>query len=187
MKWLSEYVKRAPTFAHLLAIPAFLGLLYLSWTYVSSKVDLDFPPNTMGAAMVLPLKVIISVIMVGVGVTLFKFLAIDLPRSIRRHSFWKRKRVTDTRPEQTLNDNGDWIRPLLSAFILTVAPWLALTFGGIHSDYLMPLCSIAALVALVIAGVKARMTDTLLAKIVSHLAVLACLFVLGVQFFHSVG
>lgn len=91
---VDRYVKRAPILAQLLAIPAFLGLMYLSWTYVSANVDLDFPPNTMGAAMVMPLKLLICSIMVGAGMTLFYFLTFNLPRSVRRHLFWKRKSGT---------------------------------------------------------------------------------------------
>jgi len=83
-------------------------------------------------------------------------------------------------------DNSGWIRPLVAALILMVGPKMAQTFGGFSSDYLIPICSLAALVAVVFAGFKARMTYTLSAKIVSHLAVLACLFLLAVQFFRSV-
>ena len=79
---VERYVKRAPILARLLAIPAFLGLMYLSWTYVSANVDLDFPPNTMGAAMVMPLKLLACTLMVGAGMTLFIFLTINLPRSV---------------------------------------------------------------------------------------------------------
>ncbi len=98
---VERYVKRAPILARLLAVPAFLGLMYLSWTYVSANVDLDFPPNTMGAAMVMPLKLLICVIMVGAGMTLFNFLTINLPRSVRRHFFWKRKRCPHNKDQST--------------------------------------------------------------------------------------
>ncbi|MFJ7794516.1 hypothetical protein [Pseudomonas sp. NPDC096950] len=98
---IERYVKRAPILAHLLAVPTLLGLVYLSWTYVSANVDLDFPPNTMGEAMVMPLKLLICMIMVGAGMTLFNFLTINFPRSVRRHFFWKRKRGTHNKDQST--------------------------------------------------------------------------------------
>jgi len=98
---VERYVKRAPILARLLAIPAFLGLMYLSWTYVSANVDLDFPSNTMGAAMVMPLKLLACALMVGAGMTLFNFLTINLPRSVRRHFFWKHKSGTHDKDQST--------------------------------------------------------------------------------------
>lgn len=83
-------------------------------------------------------------------------------------------------------ENSGWIRPLVAALILMIGPKTAQNFGGMSSEYLIPICSLAALVAVVFAGFKARMTHTLSAKIVSHLAVLTCLFLLAVQFFRSV-
>jgi hypothetical protein len=84
------------------------------------------------------------------------------------------------------SDNGGWIRPLAAAFILLIAPKLMQTFGGSSSGFLIPLCSIIALIAVVYAGIRARMAETLLAKVVSHLAVLVCLLMVAVQLFHLV-
>ena len=80
-------------------------------------------------------------------------------------------------------NNGAWIKPLIAALIFLTAPKVMQTLGGVDSGFLIPLCSVAAFGATVFAGFKARMTETLSAKIVSHVAVLACLFLVAVQFF----
>ena len=77
--------------------------------------------------------------------------------------------------------NSDWIRPLIAAVILLIAPNLALTFTGMDGGYIIPLCSGVALVALVVAGLKARLSETLVGKLISYSAVLAGFVIAAAQ------
>lgn len=86
-----RYVKRASILAHLLCVPVCAGVLYLSWVFVDANVAPDLPRNTMAAAMVMPMKVLICLILSTGGAILVKFLLLDTPRAIRRYFFRKHK------------------------------------------------------------------------------------------------
>lgn len=76
-------------------------------------------------------------------------------------------------------ENSRWIQPLIAAFILLVAPIIADQFGGIIIPSIVT--GSIALLALVYAGLMARLTDTLAAKIFMYIIIGAGAIVLGVK------
>lgn len=75
-----------------------------------------------------------------------------------------------------LTENIRWVRPLIIAFILQVVPSVADLLSGIKipSDVFVVL----GLLALVYAGIMARLTDTLAAKIFTYVVMAAAVIVL---------
>ena len=77
-------------------------------------------------------------------------------------------------------ENSRWIQPLIAAFILLVAPIMADQFGGFKIPNIVT--GSLAVVAMVFAGIMARMTATLAAKIFVCFIVAAGAIALGVIF-----
>jgi hypothetical protein len=76
-------------------------------------------------------------------------------------------------------ENSRWIQPLVAAFILLVAPIIADQFGGFKIPNIVT--GSLAVVAVVFAGIMARLTDTLAAKIFMYLIIAAGAIALGVK------
>jgi uncharacterized membrane protein YccC len=77
-------------------------------------------------------------------------------------------------------ENSRWIQPLIVAFIFLVAPNLADQYGGFKINIIVT--GSLAVAAMVFAGIMARMTDTLAAKIFMWLIVATGAIALGVKF-----
>lgn len=78
---------------HLVAASLCVGVFYLSWIYVGADLSFGFPPNSMGGAMELPLRLASTAIVALLVGVVFKLVTLDLPRFIRRRIFWHRKRT----------------------------------------------------------------------------------------------
>lgn len=76
-------------------------------------------------------------------------------------------------------ENSRWIQPLIAVLILLVAPIMADQFGGFKIPNIVT--DSLAVVAMVFAGIMARMTDTLAAKIFMWLIIAAGAIALGVK------
>lgn len=88
--------------------------------------------------------------------------------------------MIDTQKEKAgfLAENSRWIQPLIAAFILFVAPIIADQFGGFKIPLMVT--GSFALLALLCAGIMARLTDTLAAKIFMYLIISAGAIALGI-------
>ncbi|NBA95248.1 hypothetical protein [Pseudomonas sp. R5(2019)] len=76
-------------------------------------------------------------------------------------------------------ENIRWIQPLIAAFILLAAPGIADQFGGFKIPVIVS--GSFALLAIVYAGIMARLTDTLAAKIFIYVAIAAGAIALGAK------
>ncbi|KPG82274.1 hypothetical protein [Pseudomonas sp. RIT-PI-o] len=76
-------------------------------------------------------------------------------------------------------ENIRWVRPLIIALILQVVPGIADQLGGIKMPSAVFL--LLGLLAMVYAGIMARLTDTLAAKIFTYIVIAAAVIVLGVK------
>lgn len=90
--------------------------------------------------------------------------------------------MIDTQSEKTgfFAENSRWIQPLIAAFIFLVAPIMADQFGGVKIPNVVT--GLLAVLAVIFAGIMARMTDTLSAKIFTYVVIAAGAIALGIKF-----
>ncbi len=75
---------------HLLTACICAGTLYLCWHFVGTRIRLDFPANSLGGALQLPVQLACTALLSMFLGQIFLALALDLPRKIRRKRFWQR-------------------------------------------------------------------------------------------------
>ncbi|MCU9528371.1 hypothetical protein [Pseudomonas mosselii] len=78
-------------FLHLVTAVIVVGILYLCWSFVGSRIRLDFPANSLGGAMQFPVQLACTAMLSMFFGLVFKALTLDLPRHIRRKRFWQRE------------------------------------------------------------------------------------------------
>lgn len=79
--------------------------------------------------------------------------------------------------------NGLWLRPLLAAFILAVAPLIIMTVAPEHAQILMWVSYFGVFLGCAVAGVGVVLTDTLTARLLASAVFIgAVVIILKVMF-----
>lgn len=74
-----------------------MGIFYVCWHFVGSRIRLGFPANSLGGSLEFPIQLTCNALLSMLVGLLFKGLTLDLPRQIRRKRFWHRKHAQDTK------------------------------------------------------------------------------------------
>lgn len=82
---------------HLLTALVCVGVFYVCWYFIGSRIHLDFPANSLGGSIEFPVRLTCTALASMIVALLFKGLVLDLPRQIRRRRFWQRKRAQDAK------------------------------------------------------------------------------------------
>lgn len=85
------FINRGSILIHLATVLIGAGLVYVAWLYVGSRINWDYPTNTLAGSMEWVVRLVVSVIVAWTLMLLFNLLVLVLPRVIRRRRFWKRK------------------------------------------------------------------------------------------------